>query len=335
MDTSLSTPNKATSSQNKETRVPQMKEYNIIFAESQNSYENSHSQSNTNLSLPQLELTFWRENISMLDHQISQLKSFLSLKGKLLTKRTNPNDIEISNQKETYDLKIKELQDKYANEIKTLENEKNIIERIQTEIEDFNMRKYQLKRQKEKMQQLINKYQQQSYSKQNPYQFTRINDEDIDTQYNQIMTTSCNEMCRSRLGNKMLMSLDMGEINKNQNFANYKLAYPVLKKKKIVFNNNNNNNQNDKKTTLKHYNTNIIPSYQISNTSINNNNLNKINYNLHSMNKTNANNNNSNIPTGPTVPGNSRGLGKKKITLDNYNNYRNVDNFNFVTKTVY
>ena len=114
----------------------------------------------------------------------------------------------------------------------------------------------------------------------------------------------------------MLMSLDMGEINKNQNFANYKLAYPVLKKKKIVFNNNNNNNQNDKKTTLKHYNTNIIPSYQISNTSINNNNLNKINYNLHSMNKTNANNNNSNIPTGPTVPGNSRGLGKKKITLE-------------------
>ena len=334
MDTPLATPNKAAPPQSKETRVPQINEYNIVFAESQNSHENSHLQSNTNtnLSLPQLELTFWRENISILDQQIFQLKAFLSLKSKLLTKKTNPNEIEISNQKELYDSKLRELQDKHANEIKALENEVNIIERIQTEIEDFNMRKYQLKKQKEKMQQLINRYQQQSYS--NPYQFTRINDEDIDNQYNQIMTTSCNEMCRSRLGNKMLMSLDMREINKNQNFANYKLAYPVLKRKKIVF--NNNNTQNDKKTTLKHYNTNIIPSYQISNTSVNNNNLNKINYNLHSMNKSNANNNNnSNIPTGPTVPGNSRGLGKKKITLDNYNNYRNVDNFNFVTKTVY
>ena len=43
------------------------------------------------------------------------------------------------------------------------------------------------------------------------------------------------KMCRTKLGNKLLISLDVDEINSNQIFDRKNLAYPVLKRKKIQF----------------------------------------------------------------------------------------------------
>ena len=49
------------------------------------------------------------------------------------------------------------------------------------------------------------------------------------------MTTTHGEICRSRLGNKLWLSLNVGEINKYQVFDKMNLAYPVLKRIKIKF----------------------------------------------------------------------------------------------------
>ena len=49
------------------------------------------------------------------------------------------------------------------------------------------------------------------------------------------MTTTHGELCRSKLGNKLLLSLNVDEINKYQVFDRTNLAYPVLKRKKIQF----------------------------------------------------------------------------------------------------
>ena len=49
------------------------------------------------------------------------------------------------------------------------------------------------------------------------------------------MTTTHGELCRSKLGNKLLLSLNVDEINRYQVFDKTNLAYPVLKKKKIQF----------------------------------------------------------------------------------------------------
>lgn len=65
--------------------------------------------------------------------------------------------------------------------------------------------------------------------------FNRIDTKEIHNQYKGLMTTTHGEMCRSRLGNKLLLSLNVEEINKHQVFDKMNLAYPVLKRKKIQF----------------------------------------------------------------------------------------------------
>ena len=49
------------------------------------------------------------------------------------------------------------------------------------------------------------------------------------------MTTTHGELWRSKLGNKLLLSLNVEEIIRYQVFDKTNLAYPVLKKKKIQF----------------------------------------------------------------------------------------------------
>ena len=128
------------------------------------------------------------------------------------------------------------------------------------------MRKYQLKRQIEKLKKIIPQI--QNNKKPNNKMkislnnnFNRIDTNEISKGYEGIMTTTGNELCKSRLGNKLLLSLNVGEINKNINFSKYSLAYPVLRKKKIQFNLNNmnedkygKNNFGKKKISLDNYN---------------------------------------------------------------------------------
>ena len=140
--------------------------------------------------------------------------------------------------------KIIETKNNYNNLEKKLKNEINYIQKVQNEIEDFVMRKYQLKKEKERLKKLAEQCQNsQNNKKMNSRtkislntNFNRINVNEITKNYDGIMTTTGNEMCKSRLGNKLLLSLNVGEINKNVNFSKYSLAYPVLKKKKIQFN---------------------------------------------------------------------------------------------------
>ena len=79
--------------------------------------------------------------------------------------------------------------------------------------------------------------------------FNKLDQNDIKKQveYHGFMTTTGGEMCRSRLGNKLLLSLNVNEINKNQCFNSINLAYPVLKKKKIEFTFGGKEGKNNKK----------------------------------------------------------------------------------------
>ena len=72
-------------------------------------------------------------------------------------------------------------------------------------------------------------------TKKSAISFNKIDASEIQRQYKGIMTTTHGELCRSKLGNKLLLSLNVDEINKYQVFDRVNLAYPVLKKKKIQF----------------------------------------------------------------------------------------------------
>ena len=98
-------------------------------------------------------------------------------------------------------------------------------------------------------------------SKKSAISFNKIDASEIQRQYKGIMTTTHGELCRSKLGNKLLLSLNVDEINRYQVFDKTNLAYPVLRKKKIQFNLNNmnedkygKNNFGKKKISLDNYN---------------------------------------------------------------------------------
>ena len=228
-----------------------------------------------------------------LDIQINSLKKMLFLKDNLIEK-LKKNKLKKSNnknnssngfyeQKKNLENSITEMKINYNNIETKLKTELSYVQKVQNEIEDFIMRKYQLKRQIDKYKKLIPQIQinkrtntKTKISLNN--NFNRINTNEISKGYEGIMTTTGNELCKSRLGNKLLLSLNVGEINKNINFNKYSLAYPVLKKKKIQF---NLNNMNEEKVNGKNM------------------------------------------------------FGKKKISLDNYNNFDNANEFIDGSKTVF
>ena len=289
----------------------QSKEINIVFSQSQ-SQNDSSSSKNNNISSIMIDTQFYKENISLLQIQIDSLTKLLALKNKILLSSNNntPSTPNPQNENDKYSMRIQyekkilEIKSKYEQEEKKLKEELKLIKTIKKEIDDFPMRKYQLKKKKERLISLKN----QTPREKNEICFTKINNEEINSHYEQVMTTSGNEMCRSRLGNKMLMSLDIDEINRNQNFMKNKLAYPTIQRKKITFNFEGNNKENKK--------INNHPLTNSRSTFINNNNMN--------INKGNI-----------AVNSNTKSMGKKKITLDNYNNFNGGDNFGFVAKTMY
>ena len=282
----------------------QKKEINLSFTQYQtqnNNILNNISNKNKidtknndyNIDYTDIEKEVYVIGNQNLDTQINSLKKMLFLKDNLieqlkkkqLKKSNNKNNSsnEYYEEKKNLENKIKEMKLNYSNIETNLKTELSYVQKVQNEIEDFIMRKYQLKRQIDKYKKLIPQIQinkrtntKTKISLNN--NFNRIDTNEISKGYEGIMTTTGNELCKSRLGNKLLLSLNDGEINKNINFNKYSLAYPVLKKKKIQF---NLNNMNEEKVSGKNM------------------------------------------------------LGKKKISLDNYNNFDNANEFIDGSKTVF
>lgn len=284
----------------------QSKEINIVFSQEQNqtdiakthkiSYDRYSNKGN--LSYEDIDINFYKENISMLQTQIDYMNKLLLLKNKIINSKQNSNQSEYDSLKEQYENKIKEIQTQYNNEEEELRSLLKMMKMIKSENDDYEIRKYQLRKEKCQLESMLLKLKSKSSAPMIPSTTKNISkikpndNNDIDTIYenNVAMTTTGNEMCRSRLGNKMLMSLDIGEINRNQNFLNNKLAYPVLKRKKIVFNVEGKENSKGNTKPI------ITKGLSIATNS------------------------------------NTKTMGKKKISLDNFNNYGNND---FVSKTVY
>ena len=220
-----------------------------------------------------IEKEFYVIGIQSLEEQINTLKKMILFKDKIIEnlkkkkikkEKNSPNNN--NNQRKSLEKKILEIKKNY-NQIETnLKDELLYVQKVQNEIEDFIMRKYQLKRQIEKLKKIIPQIQNNKKPNNKTKislnnNFNRIDTKEISKGYEGIMTTTGNELCKSRLGNKLLLSLNVGEINKNINFSKYSLAYPVLRKKKIQFNLNNmnedkygKNNFGKKKISLDNYN---------------------------------------------------------------------------------
>ena len=97
------------------------------------------------------------------------------------------------------------------------------------------MKKYKIKNEISRLKNILQKAQNDKKSKKTTISFNKIDTSEIHKQYKGLMTTTHGEMCRSRLGNKLLLSLNVDEINKHQVFDKMNLAYPVLKRKKIQY----------------------------------------------------------------------------------------------------
>ena len=261
----------------------QKKEINLNFTQyqSQNSnvlnHINEKKKTDTKMNdniihYSDIEKEFYVIGIQNLDDQINTLKKMIIFKDNIiekLKKKKVKNENRITNennQKKNIENKILEMKRNFNQTEKNLKTELLYVQKVQNEIEDFIMRKYQLKRQIEKLKKIIPQI--QNNKKPNNKMkislnnnFNRIDTNEISKGYEGIMTTTGNELCKSRLGNKLLLSLNVGEINKNVNFSKYSLAYPVLRKKKIQFNLNNmnedkygKNNFGKKKISLDNYN---------------------------------------------------------------------------------
>ena len=132
---------------------------------------------------------------------------------------------------------MKEIKEKYSSDESKLKNELTFLKEVQNEMGEFAINKSRIKTD---IINLKNKIQQaqkdkKPTSKKSAISFNKIDASEIQRQYKGIMTTTHGELCRSKLGNKLLLSLNVDEINKYQVFDRTNLAYPVLKKKKIQF----------------------------------------------------------------------------------------------------
>ena len=223
-----------------------IKEINLSFSQSQDKNSSAQKTSNesnihNNQSLAQIEISFWKKNILQLQDQYDSLKSFELFKEKQLSLlkcelNTNSNET-IEKEKKENLRKLKEIQNKFKEEESKLNDELSFLRNLHTEISQFTLNKYRIKNDISKLQNKIQKAQndKKPSSKKSSISFNKIEPTEIQRQYKGIMTTTHGELCRSRLGNKLLLSLNVDEINRYQVFDKMNLAYPVLKKKKIQF----------------------------------------------------------------------------------------------------
>ena len=231
-------------------KVSTKKEINLSFTQCQdkNSSSKKTNKENeelkeypNNQSLGQIEISFWKKSLTQLEEQYESLKSFELFKEKqlsLLKYELNSNTNEdIEKKKKENELKLKEIKKKFSLEESKLNNELSHLKQIQNEYMEFTLNKSKIKKDinmlKSKIQ-LLQK-EKKSSSKKSAISFNKIDASEIQRQYKGIMTTTHGELCRSKLGNKLLLSLNVDEINKYQVFDRTNLAYPVLKKKKIQF----------------------------------------------------------------------------------------------------
>ena len=226
---------------------PSIKEINLSFSQSQNKKSSSEKtidepkENLNNQSLAQVEISFWKKNIMQLDDQYESMKSFNLFKEKQLSLlkcelEINSNGT-IENKKKENQRKLKEIQEKYEAEELKLKEEINYLKKLQSEVGEFTLNKYKIKNEISKLKNRIEKAQndKKQSTKKSAISFNKIDASEIQRQYKGIMTTTHGELCRSKLGNKLLLSLNVDEINKYQVFDRVNLAYPVLKKKKIQF----------------------------------------------------------------------------------------------------
>jgi hypothetical protein len=229
------------------SKGPTKKEINLSFTQCQDKNSeskkiNDESKENPdNQSLGQIEVSFWKKSLSQLEEQLDSLKSFDYFKERqlsLLKYELNINTNEsIEKTKKENEIKLKEIKNKYKSEESKLNDELSYLKKIQDELMGFTLTKSKIKKE---INNLKNKIQfaqkdKKTSSKKSAISFNKIDASEIQRQYKGIMTTTHGELCRSKLGNKLLLSLNVDEINKYQVFDRTNLAYPVLKKKKIQF----------------------------------------------------------------------------------------------------
>jgi hypothetical protein len=229
------------------SKGPTKKEINLSFTQCQDKNSeskkiNDESKENPdNQSLGQIEVSFWKKSLSQLEEQLESLKSFDYFKERqlsLLKYELNINTNEsIEKTKKENEIKLKEIKNKYKSEESKLNDELSYLKKIQDELMEFTLTKSKIKKE---INNLKNKIQfaqkdKKTSSKKSAISFNKIDASEIQRQYKGIMTTTHGELCRSKLGNKLLLSLNVDEINKYQVFDRTNLAYPVLKRKKIQF----------------------------------------------------------------------------------------------------
>ena len=229
------------------SKGPTKKEINLSFTQCQDKNSeskkiNDESKENPdNQSLGQIEVSFWKKSLSQLEEQLDSLKSFDYFKERQLSLlkyelNTNTNE-SIEKTKKENEIKLKEIKNKYKSEESKLNDELSYLKKIQDELMEFTLTKSKIKKE---INNLKNKIQfaqkdKKTSSKKSAISFNKIDASEIQRQYKGIMTTTHGELCRSKLGNKLLLSLNVDEINKYQVFDRTNLAYPVLKRKKIQF----------------------------------------------------------------------------------------------------
>ena len=231
-------------------KVSTKKEINLSFTQCQDknssskktNKENEELKENpNNQSLGQIEISFWKKSLTQLEEQYESLKSFELFKEKqlsLLKYELNSNTNEdIEKKKKENELKLKEIKKKFSLEESKLNNELSHLKQIQNEYMEFTLNKSKIKKDINMLKSKIQLLQKEKKSnpKKSAISFNKIDASEIQRQYKGIMTTTHGELCRSKLGNKLLLSLNVDEINKYQVFDRTNLAYPVLKKKKIQF----------------------------------------------------------------------------------------------------
>ena len=231
-------------------KVSTKKEINLSFTQCQDKNSSSKitnkvnddlKENPNNQSLGQIEISFWKKSLSQLEEQYNSLKSFELFKEKQLSLlkyelNSNTNE-EIEQKKKENEIKLNEIKKKFSLEESKLNNELSGLKQLQNEYMEFTLNKSKIKKDinmlKNKIQ-LLQK-EKKSSSKKSAISFNKIDASEIQRQYKGIMTTTHGELCRSKLGNKLLLSLNVEEINRHQVFDKMNLAYPVLKRKKIQF----------------------------------------------------------------------------------------------------
>ena len=229
---------------------PTKREINLSFTQCQdknssskkdNEINDESKENQNNQSLGQIEISFWKKSISQLEEQYDSLKSFELFKDKQLSlikyeSKINSNET-IEKKKKENELKLKELKEKFKSDESRLDDELSFLKKVQYELGEFTINKSKIKTEIINLKNKIQKAQNEkkTSSKKSAISFNKIDASEIQRQYKGIMTTTHGELCRSKLGNKLLLSLNVDEINRYQVFDKTNLAYPVLKKKKIQF----------------------------------------------------------------------------------------------------